>query len=560
MADAFEGQVIAASMIISGLILLFLKDYILMNARDAELAELVEEENEPQVEPPRALDGRINRVDPLPDVQNLGNQDRINQGNPLQRFQNRMNQGRVNQNDPLQALLNRMDQGQRDQDFQDRVNEEFQNQANREHDLLAQEEPRRYNLRPRRVMEAEQEPALPPQEWLDNLNNNRLNVNRDALEGLGDNLNRDIQRNFDIGRDNQGLPNRGRMDQGIPNNERDDQPNPDRNLLIQRELNQDGPMNLGVFGEDIPPELAQQLLQRQRELLQFGRIPPREAPENPPQANLNIGINLQVDDGVVAAEINANGDLNAIMEVIGVTGTITKLVRTVLLVHVMAAMILALTVLIPNLTGRAVLYLFKDVYAPLIEYVISSTTLLLQSVTDPILEPMVDASIFLVKQAAHVLGISMNTTSIFGVSVNLTALLNEASQLSAAPTQLNSTLYDFGMLASLEQVNEHIIWTFIGYFSIFLMILVYLAQTGYLENAFAQSTLGVLTSIWTNLLACFKFTFFILIELGAFPTYCGLLIDMCSIPVFGDSLPVQARIKLYEQHPWSFFILHCTFS
>lgn len=41
-----------------------------------------------------------------------------------------------------------------------------------------------------------------------------------------------------------------------------------------------------------------------------------------------------------------------------------------------------------------------------------------------------------------------------------------------------------------------------------------------------------------------------------FPTYCGLIVDFCTIPIFGPSIPIEWRVAFFEQHPATSLFLH----
>ena len=57
-----------------------------------------------------------------------------------------------------------------------------------------------------------------------------------------------------------------------------------------------------------------------------------------------------------------------------------------------------------------------------------------------------------------------------------------------------------------------------------------------------------------------QFLFFMTIELGVFPTYCGILIDLLTLPVLGDSLSWTARMSFLERHRGVWTFLHCMVS
>lgn len=45
-------------------------------------------------------------------------------------------------------------------------------------------------------------------------------------------------------------------------------------------------------------------------------------------------------------------------------------------------------------------------------------------------------------------------------------------------------------------------------------------------------------------------------ELGIFPFFCGVLIDLCTLPLFGPNATIASRWAFYNAHPWTSEFLH----
>ncbi|KAJ3143764.1 hypothetical protein HK101_003116 [Irineochytrium annulatum] len=110
--------------------------------------------------------------------------------------------------------------------------------------------------------------------------------------------------------------------------------------------------------------------------------------------------------------------------------------------------------------------------------------------------------------------------------------------------------------ARLWGLPEQLAHTLIGYATHSLLLYHHARRTGRLNHPYAQTMRRILVKWLLYLATAVKFTFFITIELGMFPTFCGMLIDFCTLPVFGPTATVASRWAFYRAFPWSSWFLH----
>jgi E3 ubiquitin-protein ligase DOA10 len=58
------------------------------------------------------------------------------------------------------------------------------------------------------------------------------------------------------------------------------------------------------------------------------------------------------------------------------------------------------------------------------------------------------------------------------------------------------------------------------------------------------------------LFSLYQFIFFLVLELVVFPTYCGVLIDLCTLPLFGPEVTIASRIQFTQSHTAISLFLH----
>ncbi|KAI8800678.1 hypothetical protein BJ742DRAFT_66466 [Cladochytrium replicatum] len=407
---------------------------------------------------------------------------------------------------------------------------------------------------------------------------------------------------------------------------------------------------------------------------------------------LNLNINLAINNGGLAAEINANGDVNAFFVMIGVQGPLETMFYNVLLISVAIFLLIGVGVWIPYITGKTVVWVTRDVYAPVVQSGIQTTLKQIQHITDPIIDPVADAVVWGLRMLspahflygnltesvkANISAISVNsslevvepittltsavvsqvkcssttekirkpiapeekfaslsvattftgttslgsqitaqtprsspteamsTTSVkrtfrlFGKNspVSSSSIQPSATQSSSEPapiiaifevnplptavenvtvsnsTSVNATIVQGNAAANATDVEkgadhhfakgwprpslrDRLTYAFVGYWTYTLGLLIHAHQQGYLEHPYAQ-TLNRTLIKWTRYSALgLKFTMMMVIELGLFPFFCGVLIDICTLPIFGPHATISNRIGFYFRHPWTSRFLH----
>ncbi|KAJ3063552.1 hypothetical protein HK102_008437, partial [Quaeritorhiza haematococci] len=124
-------------------------------------------------------------------------------------------------------------------------------------------------------------------------------------------------------------------------------------------------------------------------------LPPQQQQQQP--LNLNINVNVALQNGALAAEINAQGDVNAFFELVGIQGPLENLAQNVIMVVLVVLVAVGVGVWIPYMTGRIVVWFAGDVVKPIVEWLVRIALGWLQGITDPVLDPLVEAVVVLGK-------------------------------------------------------------------------------------------------------------------------------------------------------------------
>ncbi|TPX65973.1 hypothetical protein SpCBS45565_g04773 [Spizellomyces sp. 'palustris'] len=365
--------------------------------------------------------------------------------------------------------------------------------------------------------------------------------------------------------------------------------------------------------------------------------PPAQAPAPPAPV---VDPNPNVD----------NNDVNAFLELVGVQGPLENLAQNVTMVLLVIIVALGIGVLWPYLTGRFMVWLIKDIYAPSLEWVVGS----LQKVTDPVLDPVVDVTVWCIR----LLGIragrggkwreglvvkgnltSYNVTDVLPknltegvnevgtgiragvvpvneveepVHANVVQLMEQVADLEVQVEELEDgfignepTVKDAADVDGLPEgsanngsanlpegsaetgrendamenvkkraadrrttggdnrkgkrvagVPDKVLFTAVGYITHGFFIMDYARRTGLLQHPYAQTVKRIMMKWVLYVIMAAKFSFFLTIELGIFPFFCGVLIDLCTLPVFGPSATIASRWAFYNAHPWTSEFLH----
>ncbi|KNC99656.1 uncharacterized protein SPPG_09243 [Spizellomyces punctatus DAOM BR117] len=374
--------------------------------------------------------------------------------------------------------------------------------------------------------------------------------------------------------------------------------------------------------------------------------PPVEQPQLPPPPAQAPAPPAPVVDPNPNAD---NNDVNAFLELVGVQGPLENLAQNVTMVLLVIIVALGIGVLWPYLTGRFMVWLIKDIYAPSLEWIVGS----LQKVTDPVLDPVVDVTVWCIR----LLGIragrggkwreglgtvkgnltSYNVTDVLPknltegvnevgtgiragvapvndvkvpVHANVLELMEQVADLEAQVEELGdgfirneATVKDAAdvspegsasngsadlpegspeaarekdAMENLKKraadrkttggdgrkgkrvagVPDKVLFTAVGYTTHGFFIMDYARRTGLLQHPYAQTVKRIMMKWVLYVIMAAKFSFFLTIELGIFPFFCGVLIDICTLPVFGPSATIASRWAFYNAHPWTSEFLH----
>lgn len=233
------------------------------------------------------------------------------------------------------------------------------------------------------------------------------------------------------------------------------------------------------------PQINQANFERQQQIELFeavneerlgnGALPNVLGEQNDDQLQVNIGINVNIENGIFAAEINANGDVAAFLELIGVNGSVLLLFRNVACAHLLMAIALAICVLIPNKIGHFSLYVLKDVYIPFVQWCLEVPTELVRNVIDPIIDPILDYTLnawpSIIKEAAP----PANSSNSFF----------DWAKLLAFPSSTNSSILEI-MIPNSTRIyggpyhpdffsafGDHVLWTVFGWVNIIILALIW---------------------------------------------------------------------------------------
>ncbi|KAJ3022734.1 hypothetical protein HKX48_005361 [Thoreauomyces humboldtii] len=330
-------------------------------------------------------------------------------------------------------------------------------------------------------------------------------------------------------------------------------------------------------------------------LPQVVAVVPEPAPPVPPQVPADADEPMNI----------GNNDVNAFLELVGVQGPLETLMQNVVMVILIISVALFIGVWIPYWIGRGVTYLVKEIYSPSLDWAITK----LQSLTDPLLDPVVDAALLtakmfgfrLVKKEQSSIIIpsrDKNRTVMASIPVNFTDEFNEKLPLAldvpdqmsentkpntsvvfVSTTPLNATvngsrdteasdLHNLlhgkpGRQYAKEKTSqkvfgipEKLLFTCIGYLTEGFFIVDYARRTGLLQNPYAQTMKRITLKWLLYFVMGTKFTFFLTVELGLFPLFCGVLIDICTLPLFGPHASLESRWTFYQAYPWTSEFLH----
>ncbi|TPX35008.1 hypothetical protein SmJEL517_g02469 [Synchytrium microbalum] len=312
---------------------------------------------------------------------------------------------------------------------------------------------------------------------------------------------------------------------------------------------------------------------------------PLAAPAPAPEPLPAPAVVREDEDDVVAA-----GDWNAFLELIGMTGPIEILLQNAILCLIVLIAAIGIGAWAPFATGRLVFPIFVSLWARIKVLVIRMMTPT-QKAIDVLLDPAANAVASVVtlllrkKSVIAALKVMQEIRARSGIDLKISqpvviATSNAISAISCLPRDMTvywscpvNSQYDdspfrvlrrpgflLSKLAFFETdrkiwgMPETIVYVAFGY-SVWLFQLILIAsQQGWLKHRYATTLFTLMKRSLSYTGLAIKFAFFISIELGVFPIFCGALIDMCTLPIFNSTL--EGRLEFHQVFPWTSSFLH----
>ncbi|KAI8906391.1 hypothetical protein EDD86DRAFT_210609 [Gorgonomyces haynaldii] len=524
LSDAFDGQMIMAAMILGGLALLFLRDYVILNARQMEEQQALE-----QLQPFEPQGNALPLIPLAPVLQAPlieAGQEQLDREHQLD-----------NQREQLDNHLHQEQQLDNEREREHQLGQEqLDNLLNElleaDDDEWEDEPPEpRYNLRVRNRPPREEQRRLRPrdglreeQEFLRQREQEMLREERLQMQELhlreqirAEHLREERQRREQMREQDRELHAREQLRENQRREQ--EQVNLRREIQLLELQGHDPQMieNLQRMAMEEDPLIDAEQVRRLREHM----------PDPMPEIELmqqrleraNERENQDLDNQLMEQDFNVNGDVNQFLDMIGVQGPIYIFLRNVFYMHIIMGAAIAIVVVIPSLLGKAVYYFFKDYYLPLIEMGLSKGTSVIEKFTDPVIEPVIDG------------------------------LLSVLSMVGVEPRNTTQTV-------ALDIAQNELLSALLGWSFAISVALLWIAQSGHIGHPFLQNLQQLVANFFENILLSIKFIFFMIAELLVFPTACGIYIDLLSTPVLGDALNLQTRKQFFEQNPWTFAMLH----
>ncbi|KAF7725250.1 hypothetical protein EC973_000338 [Apophysomyces ossiformis] len=298
--------------------------------------------------------------------------------------------------------------------------------------------------------------------------------------------------------------------------------------------------------------------------------------------NNNEEAGLQGDEG-----FDIGDDIEGVLEAIGMRGNLWMLVQNSVLMALMISLCLAVAVWIPYVVGRVVILIRPISF-------VQTPIYILRLVTDPAVDFILDSfvpfawsalaskqSIFperirvgvqsLVEhfagdmanmphdgvQFTGSIGSTGNTVTGVSYNVSSNAFKNTAAELYL---QVQRNIEAAGALA-LDRWHQfalgstgldRTVCTIVGY-----LVMVFLGSwyIGRSSSGRRRANGNSFNEIIRQQGVFLKVFFFIVLELVVFPTICGILLDLATLPLFSDA-SIDSRITFLRESPYSGIFLH----
>ncbi|KAJ3059934.1 hypothetical protein HDU99_006127 [Rhizoclosmatium hyalinum] len=175
----------------------------------------------------------------------------------------------------------------------------------------------------------------------------------------------------------------------------------------------------------------------------------------------NLNVNAELGPDGLAVDIQAQGDVNAFMELVGIQGPIDLLFQNFALALFIVFAALGAGGWVPFVCGKLILWLFFDVYSVAVGEVMEKGIGIISKVTDPILDPVVDGLVVLVKWSGLVAVSNATLAAVVNGTMNnaTVEVLREPVVVEAVPSsadekgQLSPGLKD--VMDQIEKGSEN---------------------------------------------------------------------------------------------------------
>ncbi|CEJ00887.1 hypothetical protein RMCBS344292_14929 [Rhizopus microsporus] len=255
-------------------------------------------------------------------------------------------------------------------------------------------------------------------------------------------------------------------------------------------------------------------------------------------------------------------DINGVLEAIGMRGNPWMLVQNSVLMSLMISLCLGLAVWIPYVVGRLVIMIRPISF-------IETPIYILRFITDPLVDFVLDTCL---PYAWSVIEVYWKQFVPEPIQVTVSSVYDELSKESPVLHAANGTssqgLFDLTFIhTQLEETSKRALerWyqfalgqtvldrsmcILVGYFVFICLGSWYLAH-GRRRGSSRTAVQDVIRQQGIFL----KVLFFIVIELVVFPTVCGFLLDLATLPLFVNA-SIESRYMFHLKSPYSSYFLH----
>ncbi|KAI8366334.1 hypothetical protein EDC96DRAFT_508584 [Choanephora cucurbitarum] len=293
----------------------------------------------------------------------------------------------------------------------------------------------------------------------------------------------------------------------------------------------------------------------------------------PPQAQAQVA---EEDE-----PLDIGDDMNGVLEAVGLRGNPWMLVQNSVLMSLMISLCLGIAVWIPYVVGRLVImirpiafvetpiYMMRLITDPLVDFVLDFFMPYVWSHLKPLVPKDIQTA---VDAMQHNLMRDVQTNSTQTVSDTLHDANITLSALSDAVLQMDLPLIQSKLetMGAMALVRWHRFATghtgldrsmciFVGYLVLIGLGSWYLTQQSRRRRHLTRRRTGGASETIQNIIRqqgiFLKVLFFILIELVVFPTVCGFLLDLATLPLFAQA-SVLNRYAFHLKSPYSSYFLH----